>query len=339
MTDSRAKLLNSQYFGPAGVVDRTVVIEDSAAEITPALLSGVEILFIGYLNDDSSNSFSHSELEAMEDFVLGGGSLLVTCDDADYDAVCAYFGFPIPPLILLGGGTTIGHLATASGAGWNHPALAGPFGAVRQATAEGSISNFASDVDATVLLRSDSSDGPIAIAERAGAGKVVALGDVDLISNDTQSDGDQNINSNDALLLDLVAWLADESGGACIPDNTTLCIDDAPGDGRFQVRVAYDTVLGGGLSGTALASSLSGLGAETGGLFTFFDPAVPEMLLKVLDGCGSTGHFWIFFSAGTNAGFTVTVTDLVAGGTPWTYTNPDLVAAPPVQDIEALPCP
>jgi hypothetical protein len=71
----------------------------------------------------------------------------------------------------------------------------------------------------------------------------------------------------------------------------------------------------------------------------FFDPSVPEMVLKVLNACGESGFYWIFFAAGTNAGFTVTVEDLVAGGSPRTCTNPDLTAAPPVQDIQALACP
>lgn len=331
MTDTRAKLLNTSHFGAAGVVGRPIVIEDSAATITAGVLSGVEIVFIGYLADGHANAFSNSELNALENFVENGGALLVTCDASNYDAVCARFGYPI-----VGGG---GYLQSASGAGFNHPALVGPFGAARQVAAQGSIGNFANSVDATVLLRSDSSSAPIALADFVGSGRVVALGDVDLISNDTLSDNSGLYNPNDALLLNVFAWLAEESGGACVPDNTTLCIDNVPGDGRFRVRVTYDTSLGGGLSGTALASSTLGLRARSGGLFTFFDPAVPEMLLKVLNGCGSTGHFWIFFSAGTNAGFTVTVTDLLGGGSPWTYTNPDLVAAPPVQDIYALPCP
>src|SRR6188768_1969663 len=53
MSSTRAKLLDGDVFGPGGVVDRTVVIQDTAATITPALLSGVEILFIGYLDDDN----------------------------------------------------------------------------------------------------------------------------------------------------------------------------------------------------------------------------------------------------------------------------------------------
>jgi hypothetical protein len=72
-------------------------------------------------------------------------------------------------------------------------------------------------------------------------------------------------------------------------------------------------------------------------VFWFFDAANPEMLLKILDGCAINGHYWIFYAAGTNVGLTTTVTDTVAGRT-WTRTNPDLHAAPPVQDIEALPC-
>jgi hypothetical protein len=330
MSNTRAKLLNTDYFGAAGNVLRPIVIEDTAATITPALLAGVEIVFIGYLYDESANAFSNSELNALYDFVAAGGSILVTCDDPAYDAVCSRFGFPI---VDYGG-----YLQSASGAGFNHPALVGPFGAARQVAGDGTIGNFSDIVDATVLLRGDIFGRPIALADTVGSGRVIALGDVDLISDDSVSIGSGNSLPNDALLFNLFAWLAGESGGSCVPDDTTLCIDNVPGDGRFRVRVTYDTVLGGGLSGNALASSTLGMGAPTGGLFTFFDPKVPEMLLKVLNGCGSTGYYWIFFSAGTNAGFTVTVTDLIGGGAPWTYTNPDLQAAPPVQDIYALPC-
>jgi hypothetical protein len=331
MTQTRAKLLDTNNFGPTGTVDRAIVIEDRSAAITPAALAGVEIVFIGYLDDDSVNAFTNSELNALENFVQAGGSLLVTCDSSSYDAVCARFGYPI-----VGGNS---YFQSAAGAGFNHPVLVGPFGAARQVAADGTISTFADTVDATVLLRSDLNRHPSVLADRVGTGRVVAIADVDMISNYTLSGPGDGPKPNDLLLLNAVAWLAGESGGSCVPDNTTLCIDNVPGDGRFRVRVTYDTTLGGGLSGSALASSTLGMGARTGGLFTFFDPAVPEMLFKIVNGCGSTGHFWIFYSAGTNAGFTVTVNDLVGGGAPWTHTNPDLVAAAPVQDIFALPCP
>jgi hypothetical protein len=127
-------------------------------------------------------------------------------------------------------------------------------------------------------------------------------------------------------------------GSNCVPDSTTLCIDQNPGDGRFKIRVSYHTSEGGGLSGSGNAIGLSSLGVNEGGLFWFFGSSNPEMLIKVLDGCGLGGHFWVFFAATTNVGFTVTVTDTLTGHQA-TYVNPDNHAAPPVQDTSALTCP
>ena len=75
-----------------------------------------------------------------------------------------------------------------------------------------------------------------------------------------------------------------------------------------------------------------------GGLFWFFGADNPEMLIKVIKGCTVNNHFWVFYAAGTNVGFTVTVTDTKTGHQV-TYTNHDLTAAPPVQDTNALSCP
>ena len=62
------------------------------------------------------------------------------------------------------------------------------------------------------------------------------------------------------------------------------------------------------------------------------------MLVKVLNGCGTNNRFWVFFSAGTNVGFSVTVRDTVTGSQK-TYINPDLNPAPPLQDTNAFLCP
>jgi hypothetical protein len=74
-----------------------------------------------------------------------------------------------------------------------------------------------------------------------------------------------------------------------------------------------------------------------GGLFWFFGPDNPEMLVKVLNGCSVNGKFWVFSSAGTNVGLTTTVTDTLTGHLK-VYANPDLTPAAPVQDTGALPC-
>ena len=128
------------------------------------------------------------------------------------------------------------------------------------------------------------------------------------------------------------------SSSSCTPSSTTLCIDEESGDGRFKIQLSYHTSQGGGLSGSGNAIPLSSLGVTQGGLFWFFNANNPEMLIKILDGCALTNHFWVFFAATTNVGFTVTVTDTETGNFA-TYTNLDKHAAPPVQDTSALPCP
>jgi virginiamycin B lyase len=118
---------------------------------------------------------------------------------------------------------------------------------------------------------------------------------------------------------------------ACSSSSTAVCID-----GRFLLQVSYRA--GHGRNGPGQAIPLQSLGVAQGGLFWFFSADNPEMLIKVLNGCGVNQRFWIFYAAGTNVGFTVTVTD-TRTGLQKTYVNTLGIAAPPVQDTMALPCP
>ena len=127
------------------------------------------------------------------------------------------------------------------------------------------------------------------------------------------------------------------AGGACAPGATTLCIDDQPGDHRWQVTETFHTAQAGGVSGNGNAIPLGSLGVSHGGLFWFFGADNPEMLLKVLNACSISKQFWIFYAATTNVGFTVDVKDTRTGRTR-TYTNRDGTAAPPVQDTAAFAC-
>lgn len=124
--------------------------------------------------------------------------------------------------------------------------------------------------------------------------------------------------------------------GGCVADATTLCIDDAPGDARFAIRLHFDSALGGGAEGDAMATPLAPLGITDGGILSFFDTSLPEVLVKVIDGCGFNGHYWLFYAATTNLGFTLTLEDTHTGETR-TYTNPDAMIAETVTDIDALP--
>ena len=123
----------------------------------------------------------------------------------------------------------------------------------------------------------------------------------------------------------------------CVPNEATLCIDDQPNDKRFAVTVSFASSQSGGVSGNGHAIQLGTVGVTEGGLFWFFNSSNPELLVKVLNGCGLNSKYWVFFSAGTNVGFHVTVTDTKNNHSK-TYTNPDLTAALPVQDTSALAC-
>lgn len=132
----------------------------------------------------------------------------------------------------------------------------------------------------------------------------------------------------------IAGFLSPVVTGPCTPSAETLCIDDQAGDRRFRVQVAFASAQ---QSGNGKAVPLSSLGVNSGGLFWFFGASNPELLVKVLNGCGLNKKYWVFWSAGTNVGLTLTVTDTVTGSAK-TYTNPNGKAAAPVQDTSALPC-
>lgn len=113
----------------------------------------------------------------------------------------------------------------------------------------------------------------------------------------------------------------------CVPDATTLCINN----NRFSARGTFRTAAG--QTGAFMAVPVAT--APDSGLFWFFAPSNLEMLIKVLNGCGLNSRYWVFFSAGTNVEFTVTVTDTQTGAVK-TYSNPLNTAAAPVQDTSAF---
>jgi len=128
------------------------------------------------------------------------------------------------------------------------------------------------------------------------------------------------------------------TGGSCTASSTVLCIDNTSGDKRFKVTTTFQTSQGGGSSGNGQAIPLSSLGITKGGMYWFFSADNPEVLVKVLNGCGVNNRFWVFITAGTNVGMVTTVTDTKTGSVQ-TYTNNDLTAAQPVQHTGAFVCP
>ncbi|MEM8996602.1 MAG: hypothetical protein AAGF23_17590, partial [Acidobacteriota bacterium] len=102
-----------------------------------------------------------------------------------------------------------------------------------------------------------------------------------------------------------------EKTGPCQPSATALCL----GDGRFRLAATWRDFEG--RTGRGVAEALT---ADTG-TFWFFDAQNLELLVKVLDGRGFNGHFWVFYASLTNVEMTLTVEDLETG-VRRTYRNP-----------------
>lgn len=113
----------------------------------------------------------------------------------------------------------------------------------------------------------------------------------------------------------------------CIPSAQQLCLNK----GRFAVTARFKA--GAEPEGQASVVKLTD---ETGYLW-FFNATNVESVVKVLDGCGLTGHFWVFAGGLTNVQVDLTVTDTLTGRSK-TYRNPQDTAFQPIQDTAALAC-
>ncbi len=116
---------------------------------------------------------------------------------------------------------------------------------------------------------------------------------------------------------------------ACQNFEHTACLTG----GRFLVEVDWEDFRGRTGRGKVVPFT-----TEKSALFAFFDLDNWEVQVKVLDGCSENGHTWVFASATTNLGYTLTVTDL-ATGDDVTYTNPVGTPAPAITDTRAFVCP
>lgn len=111
--------------------------------------------------------------------------------------------------------------------------------------------------------------------------------------------------------------------GNCVASSTVLCVQG----GRFQVEASWSTITG---TGNGQATALT---SETG-YFWFFSPNNVELVVKVLDGNGINGYWWVFFGALSDVHYVVKVTDTVTGVSR-EYTNRQGQLAS-VGDIEAF---
>jgi hypothetical protein len=114
---------------------------------------------------------------------------------------------------------------------------------------------------------------------------------------------------------------------SCAASSTALCLR---GD-RFRVQVFWrlpDGSMGNG--------QVSSCGASESGIFWFFTAANLELLMKVLDGCGSNNSYWVFAAATTTLEFTLRVRDTHTGEVKM-YFNPQGRPADALTDFSAFP--
>ncbi len=114
-------------------------------------------------------------------------------------------------------------------------------------------------------------------------------------------------------------------GSTCPASETDLCL----AGGRFRLQGTWRTP--NGQTGQAHAVRLT---ADTG-YFWFFNDANVEMVVKVLNGCGVNGRWWVFASGLTNVRVDWTATDLTHG-TMKSYTNPQGTNFAPSLDTRAF---
>lgn len=100
-------------------------------------------------------------------------------------------------------------------------------------------------------------------------------------------------------------------------------------DGRFAVSVVWHDGHGGSGHGSPVTLD------DRSGIFWFFRPDNPELLVKLIDACEPFGRWWFFASGLTD----VEVVIRVQGpGGERTYTSPAGEPFAPILDTDALPC-
>lgn len=121
---------------------------------------------------------------------------------------------------------------------------------------------------------------------------------------------------------------AEPSAGAsatCVAGPTAMCLNDH----RFQVRAHWQEFTG--LDGEAIAVPFG----DDSGLLWFFWSTNLELAVKVLDGCGVNGRYWVYAAGLTNVAVTLTVEDTIGGGI-WQRQTTLGQPFPPILDSSAF---
>ena len=112
---------------------------------------------------------------------------------------------------------------------------------------------------------------------------------------------------------------------SCVPERPVFWLGD------YRVSMCYETV-----DGHIGPVYDWGMGPGQSGLVYFFDRDNAEVLVKVLDGCGVNGYYWVFLAPVTDLGLNLYVED--RRGRSWSYRNRIGVQASTSSDTSAFRC-
>jgi hypothetical protein len=115
------------------------------------------------------------------------------------------------------------------------------------------------------------------------------------------------------------------SDSPCVATANAMCLNG----NRFRVQALY--LAAQGQSGEAQTVKLT----EDSGYLWFFNASNIEAVVKVLNGCTTTGFYWVFAGGLTDVRVVLTATDIETGETA-AYINPIGTPFRPIQDTQAL---
>ena len=153
-----------------------------------------------------------------------------------------------------------------------------------------------SDVEYTVTV-TDTQTGQTKTYQNP-AGTLASVADTATFASSVEMPAADSVRAVTSAILQ-GSLAAPESSSPCPAGSDHLCLEQS----RFQIQVDWTAESNGSGHGTAVPLS------HDSGYFWFFDRSNVELIVKVLDGRGVNGHFWVFYGALSNVQYTITVTD------------------------------
>lgn len=200
----RSAVESDSNFGAGGVVSENVDTVNLSS-ITSSSLSSVDAFVVPWWHDSYVDCFTHE----IKDYFLGGGDLLIFQDDSYHDAVGTALGI-----------STTGSTGTVSNG--NSPLFDGAFGSAEDVTQRGNVGQLLDAATIAALggsVGGTNEQGQITSAywddgEYApGAGKLVIVADIDMISTYYGNVSYDPLNDNGVFALNIVDYLINGSGG------------------------------------------------------------------------------------------------------------------------------